>query len=172
MVEHVAQLAQGLRGVLVLGGDDRLEALFPALFQNLVQTFPVQVVGVGLLPAVVDLAIHHHLILLLEGVLDLRFRPDAVEEAAAAAGVAGGANWVANIKQGVGVAVGHHLLHVEKMAAGLPLVPQLLTAPAPEPGGVGLQGLLIGFLVGVAQHQDVLGLPILDDDRDQVGFGE
>ena len=138
VVEHVAQLTQGLRGVLVLGGDDRLKTLLAALFQNLIQPFPIQVVGVGFLPAVVDLAIHHHLVLLLQGVLDLGFRPDAVEKAAPAASVAGGPHRVAEVEQGVRVTVGDHLLHIEKMTAGLPFVPQLLTTPAPEPGGVGL----------------------------------
>ena len=60
--------------------------------------------------------------------------------------MAGGPFGIAEVQQSIRVAVGDHLLDEEEVTAGLPLVPQLLSAAAPEPRGMGFQGFLICLL--------------------------
>ena len=82
-------------------------------------------------------------------------------------GVADRSSWTGLDKQGVVVAVGENLHHVEEVAAFFALGPQLVARAAIECHQLGVQRLLVGFLVHEAQHQHFLCHRILDDGRDE-----
>ncbi len=89
------------------------------------------------------------------------------EEAAVLSGVAGGPCLVYDIEQRVVVAVHQHAPHLLDVAGGLPLLPELVPAPAPIRRELRLHRLLDRLAVRICQHQDLAGLRLLGDDRDQ-----
>jgi hypothetical protein len=72
---------------------------------------------------------------------------------------------VHNVQYRVRVAVDQNFVHWLDVAGFLALHPELVTRRAPEPGVARFECVVQGFLVGVGQHQDVLGLPVLHYDR-------
>ena len=81
--------------------------------------------------------------------------------------MAGGALLLHLYQERVSVAVIGDAVHLLGVPAGGSLVPQLLTAPAPEPGVAGFHRAGQAGAVHVSQHQHLVRLHILDDGRDQ-----
>jgi len=81
--------------------------------------------------------------------------------------VARRAGLVHDVEQCVVVAVHEHPPHLLDVARGIPLLPELVPAPAPVGREFGLHGSLHRLAVGVGQHQDLAGLRLLRNDGDQ-----
>ena len=88
-------------------------------------------------------------------------------EARHGAAVTGGAIGAGLDEEGVAIAIAIHLHDVEEVAAGLALGPQALAGAAIEGDTALGLGLLEGFLVHVAEHQDLEAVGILYDDGKQ-----
>ena len=56
-------------------------------------------------------------------------------------------------QQCVSIAVIVNILHLLHITRGSSLIPQLLAAAAPKPGGLGFNSLGQGLLIHVSQHQ-------------------
>lgn len=67
------------------------------------------------------------------------FRLERVEETGSVSGMARGAGRVDEREQRIGVAIGSQLDYTLHVAAGSALVPELLPAAAPKPGGARLE---------------------------------
>lgn len=93
---------------------------------------------------------------------------DFPEKATVCSGVAGRSIWNAEVEQGIGVTVCHNALHMEKVAGSAPLVPELLPASAPEPSRPRFQCQLHRFSIRETQHQDILGVHMLNNHRNQL----
>ena len=93
---------------------------------------------------------------------DVVFAPASV-----GSGVARGPYGVHSHQQRVVVAVILYAHKVEIVARRFALGPQLVAAAAPERHLSGADGLLVGFLVHKAEHQDVLCRVVLDYGRNQ-----
>ena len=95
-------------------------------------------------------------------------RAEGPVEAGAVAGVAGpGPRLVHLDQQRVAVAVVADAPDVLTVARRLPLAPELLPAPAPEPGAPGLEGAAEGLGVHPGEHEDGPVGGVLDDGAHQ-----
>jgi hypothetical protein len=56
---------------------------------------------------------------------------------------------------------------MQKMAGSFPFIPELFPASAPEPSGAGFQSQFHGTPVGKTQHQNLFGIHVLNNNRNQ-----
>lgn len=70
-------------------------------------------------------------------------------------------------ENGIGITIIVQLFDVLYMSGGLPLHPELLSAPAPVPGALFFHGPFEGFFVHVGKHQDFAVNMILNYHRDK-----
>ena len=75
-----------------------------------------------------------------------------------------------DVEQRVLLAVHARLDKVERLAAGLALLPKLVARRAPESGLPFLEGRLQGQLVDIAEDEHLARLGVLGDGRDDIGL--
>ena len=78
-----------------------------------------------------------------------------------------GALLIDHHQQHITIAVVAHAAHVLAVPRGLPLAPEFLSAPTPEPGAPGLERLAQRLAAHPGEHQDGLVAGLLDDGRNQ-----
>lgn len=100
--------------------------------------------------------------------MEFAIRVELLEEAGLVAFVAdAGAVGRAEKQEGVGVAIGADLFDFEEVAGGFAFEPEFIPGAGVEAGFAGLQRFGEGFFVHEADHEDALGLPVLNDGGDE-----
>ena len=79
---------------------------------------------------------------------------------------------LAQVHQGVGIAVDTQSFQIEIVAAGLALLPQPLATATEKPGVAGLERFDNCLAIGEADHQDLSRPMVLHHDRQQAVHGE
>ena len=173
-MERTALIATGLLAAactlivwrcLQAGGlDDELECLLSYLLSHAVQAILEQAGCVG--------AFGHFLVTLDDEVLQLSKEKQRITfvgfaPAGIGARMADRASGIDLDEQRVVVTVVENLNDTEHIARGLALGPKAIACAAPEGHKTCLDGLVVGFLVHEAKHEDLAGHSILDNGRNE-----
>ena len=184
MIPQVTHLIDNLLNAAIFRGNNCLHSLFPNLLQDFILSLFKKIISVGAFLRI-KLPILYHIIKLIHylcqsillRLLGLNYCQCLIicnNPASAEAGIGTGMTGTASplmydYQQGITITIIVKVLYILHIPRGCSLIPQLLTAAAPEPCSTGFYSFPKGLLIHIGHHK-YLSILILDNSWHQALF--